>query len=77
MTHVEEPCKPTQMLAWCGHVSHGRHMAGPHEPTQTPGWRLLGMGVFKLASDGPTSIVGPGDVALCGVSDVDALIQEH
>ena len=34
-------------------------VAEPRKPTQTPGWPLRGMGVFGLASDEPTSIVGP------------------
>ena len=37
-----------------------RHVAGPREPTQTPGWRLSGMKSNRLASDGPMGIVGPG-----------------
>ena len=41
-------------MARCGHV------AGPREPTQTPGWRLSGMKSNRLASDGPMGIVGPG-----------------
>ena len=41
-------------VARCGHV------AGPCEPTWMPGWRLCGMMSNKLATDGPTGIVGPG-----------------
>ena len=36
-------------------------MAGPREATLTPGWRLHGMTIFGLASDGTTGIVGPGN----------------
>ena len=41
-------------LMWRG------HMAGPREPTPTLGWGLHGMNSDRLASDGPTSIVGLG-----------------
>ena len=34
-------------------------MAGPSEPTRTPSWRLHGMKSNRLASHGPTGIVGP------------------
>ena len=38
---------------------HGR-VARPRESMRTPGWHLCGERVTGLASDGPTSIVGPG-----------------
>ena len=34
-------------------------VARPRMSTWTPGWRLRGRRVFRLASDGPTGIVGP------------------
>ena len=60
VAHVAEPCEPTQMPVWCGHVVHGGHMAGQREPTRMLGWRLRGMQSNRLASDGPMGIVGPG-----------------
>ena len=41
---------------------HGEHVAEPHESTSTPAWCLRGESIFGLASDGPTSIVGPGEL---------------
>ena len=38
---------------------HG-HVAGPCKPTQMLRWRLHGMKSDRLASDGPTGIVGLG-----------------
>ena len=35
-------------------VAHGRHVAGPREPTGTLAWRLRGVYSIRLADDGPT-----------------------
>ena len=53
--HHADPCERLR------DAEVARQVAGPHESTQMPGWRRRGMSNDKLADDGPTSIVDPGD----------------
>ena len=47
-------CDMARKAMWQSHASPRGCVAGPRESTRTPGWRLCGERVTRLASDGPT-----------------------